>query len=255
MKLDFRSSVLALTTSALVVVGSAACSAQGMTDTVSSVDPTQTGENSQVDSAQETLAGELEFLAPGEFIIDGQAFYIAEDTRILGGHHVCPAEDGVDETGFGIVECDLETLEAAVQGDTAVFAEVEMNGEGNAESVTEYDNDSHYDSGEPDGSEGAPEEGAEAPEESGGFTGTATGELEYIAPGEYRVDGTAFYVAEDTTIIAGIYACAEGVQDPDTGEVRCDFDEFDATLANGTVILASVEMVDGIAESITEYEA
>ena len=244
MKLDVRSSVLALATSGLVIVGSAACSAQGMVDAVSSVDPAHTGENSQVDEGAETLAGELEFLAPGEFIIDGQAFYIAEDTRILGGHHVCPAEDGVDETGFGIVECDLETLEATVQGDTAVFAEVEVNEEGNAESVTEYDNDSHYDSVEP-----------EAPEESGGFTGTATGELEYIALGEYRVDGTAFYVAEDTTIIAGIYACAEGVQDPDTGEVRCDFDEFDATLANGTVILASVEMVDGIAESITEYEA
>ncbi|WP_017613100.1 hypothetical protein [Nocardiopsis salina] len=37
----------------------------------------------------------------------------------------------------------------------------------------------------------------------------------------------------------------------DTGSVTRG---FDATLVNGTVILASVEIVDGLAESITEYE-
>ncbi len=244
MKLDVRSSLLAVATSGLVVVGAAACSTQGLIDAVSSADPAHTGENQMPDSGQETLAGELEYLAPGEFIIDGQAFNAAENTQILGGHHVCPAEDGLDENAFGIVECDLETLEAAAQGDTAVFAEVAVDDEGIASSITEYDNDSHH-VVEPDN-----------PHDSeGGFTGTATGELEYIAPGEYRVDGTAFYVAEDTTIIAGLYACAEGVQDPDTGEVQCDFDEFDATLANGTVILASVDIVDGIATSITEFDA
>ena len=250
MKRDVRTTTLALATFGLVVIGSAGCSTQDMVEAAASADPAQTGANSGTEAEAQNLTGELEFLAPGEFIIDDQAFFVAEDTQITGGIYACPADDGVGPDGRGTVECDLESLEATLQGGTVVFAEVAMNEDGIAESITEYDEDS-----EP----GAPEEpgqgGGEDTPETGGFTGTATGELEYRAPGEYVVDGTSFYVAEDTLITAGIYACADGVQDPDTGNVTCDFDEFDATLANGTVILASVEIVDGIAESITEYEA
>lgn len=244
MKHDLRSTALALVTSGLVVVGSAACSPQDVFNAPTSADPASTGESTG-EADTRTLSGELEFLAPGELIIEDQSFFVAEDTRILGGINACPAEEGADDEGNGTVECDLETLEATLQEGTVVFAEVVTNDDGIAESITEYEQDGGQ---EPGGGDGG-EEGA------GGFTGTASGELEYRSPGEYVVDGTSFYVAEDTLITAGIYACADGVQDPDTGNVTCDFDEFDATLANGTVILASVEMVDGIAESITEFQA
>ncbi|MFC4565621.1 hypothetical protein ACFO4E_27500 [Nocardiopsis mangrovi] len=231
MKRNVRSAVLTLVTSGLVVVGSVGCSAQGMLDAVMSADPAQPDASSGAESGTQNMTGELEFIAPGELAIDGQAFFVAADTQITGGIYACPADDGVDPDGNGTVECDLETLEATLQEGTVVIANVAVNDEGNAESITEYDANSDRDPSEPAGSEEPAEGGDEAAEGSGGFTGTATGELEYLAPGEYIVDGTAFYVAEDTQITAGIYACAGGVQDPDTGNVTCDFDEFDATLA------------------------
>ncbi|MBR8741698.1 hypothetical protein [Nocardiopsis sp. MG754419] len=250
MKRDLRSTTLALATSGLVVLASAACSGQAMYDTVMSAESTETGAAGDGETETRTLAGKMEFVAPGELLIDGQSFFVTENTEIVGGVNTCPADEGVGEDGFGIVECDLESVETTLQAGTPVYAQVEMDENGNAASINEYARDVQ-DPGETDG----PEDGdGEAPEESGGFTGIASGELEYVAPGEYIVDGTAFYVAEDTRITAGKYACVDGVQDPDTGDVRCDFDEFDATLANGTVILASVDMVDGIAETITEIE-
>ncbi|PWV51074.1 hypothetical protein [Nocardiopsis sp. L17-MgMaSL7] len=245
MKRSFRTTVLALATSGLVVVGSSACSSEEVIDTVSSVGSSQAGDDSGAAVVTEPRNGELEYLAPGKFIIDGEAFFVTEETRYLGGHHVCPAENGLDENAFGIVECDLESFEAAAQGETRVFVQAMVDENGNAESITEYDNDSHHEPGEP--------EGPEAPEESGGFTGTLAGGLDYVAPGEYVVEDTAFFVSEDTVIHAGIYACADGVQDPDTGLVTCDFDEFDAAVASGNPVLAEVEIVDGIATSITEY--
>lgn len=259
MNRDLRSTVLALATSGLVIMGAAACAGESEEAFDAELRGAEGAESGSGEQTQ-TLSGEMEYLAPGEFIISDQAFFISEDTQILGGISACPADDGTDENGYGTVECGLEELETTLQEGTVVFAEVEMNEDGIAESITEYDQDSHLDSGDADGSGGSEDSegggGDQAPEEgSGGFTGTLSGELEYLAPGEYLIDGTAFYVSEDTRIIGGVYACADGVQDPDTGNVTCDFDEFDATLANGTVILAEVEIVEGIAESITEYEA
>lgn len=254
MKRDVRST-LALAASGLAIVGAAACSPQEISAALVSPDSADTDENSGSETAANTLSGEVESLSPGEFLIDDQAFLVGEDTQITGGVHACPATEGTDQNGHGTVDCDLESFEAAVQDDAAVFAEVAVDEEGIAESITEYAQDGDQGAAEPGNPEASPGDGDGAAEETGGFTGTATGELVYRAPGEYSVDGTSFYVAEDTQITAGIYACAEGVEDPDTGNVTCDFDEFDATLANGTVVLASVEIVDGIAESITEFEA
>lgn len=85
---------------------------------------------------------------------------------------------------------------------------------------------------------------------------TLTGELAYRAPGEYTIGDQAFYVAESTQILGGIYACPteDGTDENGSGTVECSFDDFDAALEKGTVVLAEVEIVDGIAESITEYE-
>ncbi|MBE2998701.1 hypothetical protein IDM40_08285 [Nocardiopsis sp. HNM0947] len=254
MKRDARSTALALVASGLVIVGSAACSPQEISATLLSPGSEQSAENAGAEAESGNLSGQVEFLSPGEFIIDDQAFLVGENTQITGGINACPAVEGIDTDGIGTVECDLESFEAAVQGDTDVFAEVALGEEGVAESITEYAQDGQAPA-EPEDPEAAPEDGDGEAGEAGGFTGTAAGELEYRSPGEYSIDGTTFYVAEDTQITAGNYACAGGVQDPDTGEVTCDFDDFDATLANGTAVLATVDIVDGIAESITEYEA
>ncbi|PDP86206.1 hypothetical protein CQJ94_18840 [Glycomyces fuscus] len=89
-----------------------------------------------------------------------------------------------------------------------------------------------------------------------GVTETLAGEVTYLAPGEYIVNDQAFYVAEDTRILGGLYACApETPGAGETGTVECSFDEFDAALKDGTVVLAEVEIVGGIAETITEYQA
>ncbi|MFC3998205.1 hypothetical protein ACFOVU_19930 [Nocardiopsis sediminis] len=153
----------------------------------------------------------------------------------------------------GSVGCSAQGMFTAVSSEEPAQTDANSGTEEGTPN-TEPDADSDQDASAPAAPEAPAEGGDEAAEGTEGFTGSAEGELEYVAPGEYIVDGTAFYVAESTQITAGIYACADGVQDPDTGDVTCDFDEFDATLANGNVVLASVEIVDGIAESITEYE-
>lgn len=104
---------------------------------------------------------------------------------------------------------------------------------------------------EGDGGEGGTE-GGEAG--SGAFTGTLSGEVEYLAPGEYIVDGQAFFVSEETEILGGLYTCASDSAG-DTGTVECPFDDFDSALADGTVVLAEVEIEEGITESITEFQA
>ena len=102
---------------------------------------------------------------------------------------------------------------------------------------------------------GTDEGGSEGGDAEGdGFTGTLSGEVEYLAPGEYIVDGQAFFVSEETEILGGLYTCASDSAG-DTGSVECPFDEFDEALADGTVVLAGVEVQDGIAESITEFQA
>lgn len=95
-------------------------------------------------------------------------------------------------------------------------------------------------------------EGGEAG--SGAFTGSLSGELEYLTPGEYILDGQAFYVGEETEILGGLYTCTSDSAG-DTGTVECPFDDFDSALADGTVVLAEVEIEEGITESITEFQA
>lgn len=89
-----------------------------------------------------------------------------------------------------------------------------------------------------------------------GFTGTLSGEVVHLAPYEYIVGDQAFYVTEDTQILGGLYTCAPEVPNDDmTGTVECSIEEFEAELKDGTVVLAGVEVEDGIAQTITEFQA
>lgn len=101
---------------------------------------------------------------------------------------------------------------------------------------------------------GAGTQGVEVSAE--GFTGTLSGEVVYLAPGEYIVGDQAFYVTEDTKILGGLYTCAPEVpNDDETGTVECSMEEFEAALKDGMVVLAGVEVEDGIAQTITEFQA
>lgn len=143
MKRDVRSTALALLATGLLAIGSTACSSDaigsGAENVSTDTESTDAGNASEGASAEsQTLTGELEYLAPGEYIIDGQAFYVAESTRILGGIHTCPTEDGTAENGSGTVECSFDEFDAALESGTVVLAEVEIV-DGIAESITEYE--------------------------------------------------------------------------------------------------------------------
>ncbi|WP_444962163.1 hypothetical protein [Nocardiopsis sp. M1B1] len=102
--------------------------------------------------------------------------------------------------------------------------------------------------------QGAGNQGVEAGAD--GFTGTLSGEVVHLAPYEYLVGDQAFYVTEDTEILGGLYTCAPEVPNDDmTGTVECDMEEFEAELKDGTVVLAGVEVENGIAQTITEFQA
>lgn len=142
MKRDVRSTALALLASGLLVIGSAACSSDAIGSVAENV--SENTETSNADNASEgeagesqTLTGELQYRAPGEYTIGDQAFYVAESTQILAGIHACPAEDGADENGSGTVECSFDEFDAALENGTVVLAEVEI-ADGIAESITEY---------------------------------------------------------------------------------------------------------------------
>ncbi|NYI04652.1 hypothetical protein [Allostreptomyces psammosilenae] len=73
------------------------------------------------------FTGTLSYLAPGELIIstsDGtdQAFYLAVDTQVWGAGRICG-----DGEAQAATACTVEELEAAVQSDAGIAAEVEMS--------------------------------------------------------------------------------------------------------------------------------
>ncbi|GAB3484341.1 hypothetical protein [Nocardiopsis coralliicola] len=249
MRLGSRPSFLALLAAGLLAVSASGCAnlEQASADLQGSASEAQDADSSNV---TETLSGQVEYLAPGEYIIDGQAFFVTEDTEILGGIYAC-ADGTPPEDGSGTVPCDIDTFESALQSDMPVFAEVDVV-EGNADTITEYLND-NGDSESPDGGSGnvdVPEDGAGGGESAASLSG----QVEYLAPGEYIIDGQAFFVSEETEILGGIYACADGTPPEDgSGTVPCDIDTFESALQSDMPVHATVEVDgNGIAETITE---
>ena len=135
MKLGIRSSTLPLLASGLLVISTAACSdLDDAAAELRSSESESTAESS--DGVTETLSGEVEFLSPGEYIIDGQAFLVGEDTEILGGIYAC-ADGTPPDDGSGTVPCDIDTFENALQSDMDVHATVEVNDDGIAGTIVE----------------------------------------------------------------------------------------------------------------------
>jgi hypothetical protein len=71
---------------------------------------------------QVAILGTLQYLAPGKFIVhpaDGsmdQAFYVADDTQILGAAAICGPADGtvtIGADGYGTSKCTADQLETA----------------------------------------------------------------------------------------------------------------------------------------------
>ncbi|WP_231972361.1 hypothetical protein [Nocardiopsis alborubida] len=247
MSRSTRSSLLALLTAGLITLGATGCFSPDAIDTEAfDAEAQSTDGQSAANSAEgvtTTLAGEVTYLAPNEYLVENQAFYVDETTQVLGGINVCPAEDGVDETGYGTVECSYEELDAALQGGTAVLAEVAIV-DGFAESILEYQTDGHGDP-ESDSVDAAPAEGV---------TTTLEGELTYLAPHEYLVENQAFYVEDVTQIFCGNnISPTRGADESGYATQPCAEVELEAALQEGTVVYAEVVIVDGVAESITEY--
>ncbi|WP_231972360.1 hypothetical protein [Nocardiopsis alborubida] len=251
MNRDVRSTLLALVSAGLITLGATGCfSPEAEAEAFDAEAQSSEGRSVENDGAEgvtTTLAGEVTYLAPNEYLVENQAFYVDETTQVLGGINVCPAEDGVDETGYGTVECSYEELDAAVQGGTAVLAEVAIV-DGFAESILEYQTDGH---GDPENGSG----GGDSPAE--GVTTTLTGEVTYLAPYEYLVGNQAFYVDETTEHIGGIYVCPgeEGLHEDGHGNLSCPHGELETALAQGTFVYAEVAIVDGVATTILEYQA
>lgn len=152
---------------------------------------------------------------------------------LVAGVAACGADAGASETEGSANEAPPETTETN-----------ETEGSQNPEGGSTEGGGEEGDTGDAEGGEAG----------SSAFTGSLSGELEYLAPGEYILDGQAFYVSEETEILGGLYTCASDSAG-DTGTVECPFDDFDSALADGTVVLAEVEIQEGIAESITEFQA
>lgn len=252
MSRSTRSSLLALLTAGLITLGATGCFSPDAVDAEAFDAEAQSAENNGAEGVTATLAGEVTYLSPNEYLVENQAFHVDETTQVLGGISVCPAEDGVDEGGYGIVECSYEELDAALQGGTVVLAEVAIV-DGFAESISEYQTDGH---GDPDTPE-SPDNGSAGGDSSNeGVNTTLTGEVTYLAPYEYLVGNQAFYVDETTSHVGGIYVCPgeEGLHEDGHGNVSCPFDELETALAEGTFVYAEVVIVDGLAEVITEYQ-
>ncbi|MBB6118457.1 hypothetical protein [Nocardiopsis algeriensis] len=219
-------------------------------ETVSAALETAAEQVAASEGVNETLTGELSYLTPGEYIVNDQAFFVSEDTEITGGIYSCYTDGGpsTDENGNAVVSCTASELEETLASGTTVFAEVVIV-DGVAQSITEYGST-------------APESGEGSADGSGGgevgVSGSLAGELSYLAPGEYIVNDQAFFVSDSTEITGGIYSCyTDG--GPSTDEngnaaVSCPLSDFEETLESGTIVFAEVVIVDGVAQSITEYE-
>ncbi|WP_274915041.1 hypothetical protein [Streptomyces sp. WZ-12] len=93
-----------------------------------------------------TFVGKLEYLAPGKLIVKpegggmDQAFYVANDTRILGAAAICSIDDGrvtIGKDGYGTSKCTEEQLEKAAKTSSVTVRVTMDRKSGAAETVEE----------------------------------------------------------------------------------------------------------------------
>ncbi|AZM59424.1 MULTISPECIES: hypothetical protein [unclassified Streptomyces] len=182
--------------------------------------------------ADGTVTGNLTYLAPGKLEVDGRPFWLTEDTEIWGTGGIC----GTGE-GHSPEECTTEELEsAAKEGDMTAEVVIEK---GMAVKVTDQ-----YVAG---GGEGSSEDGDGA-DAANRADGTVTGNLTYLAPGKFEVDGRPFWLTEDTEIWGAGGICGTG-----EGQVadECTAEELENAAKEGGVTV-EVTIEKGMATRIAE---
>ncbi|WP_077797498.1 hypothetical protein [Streptomyces sp. JHA26] len=234
------------------------------------------------DGGTRTLTGVLKYLAPGRLTVtppggDETAFWLAQDTMILGGGQIC------GEDSQSTYDCTEEEAEAAAKrGDVTV--DVTMKG-GYASRVAEH---KAGEGGGTDSSSGGPTTGssssggsASGGASSGGtgsggassggsggdgsptpsHTGPAgptvvelSGSLSYVAPGKFLVtsggESTAFMVAQDTMILGGGGICGEDSQTT----YDCTEEQLEAAAKRADVNV-QVTLTQGIADKVAEVKS
>lgn len=136
MSRSTRSSLFALVTAGLLTLGATGCFSQDAADVEPFDAEAQSAENDSAEGVTTTLAGELTYLAPHEYLVENQAFHVDDVTQIFCGNNISPTQ-GADESGYATQPCAEVELEAALQEGTVVYAEVVIV-DGVAESITEY---------------------------------------------------------------------------------------------------------------------
>ncbi|TDQ54944.1 hypothetical protein [Actinorugispora endophytica] len=190
-----------------------------------------------------TFEGEVSYLAPGELIVNDQAFHVTEDTEVYAGYYACvpEGEPALTNDDPGYHECTPEEYEREIEQGVVSLATVIVEG-GVAVDITEYSAEG----------QDTPQGGIE-----GGVSGTFSGEVIHLAPGELIVNDQAFYISEDTEVYAGYHACVpEGqpaLTDDDPGYHECAPEEYEREIEQGVVSLATVIVENGVAVDITEY--
>jgi hypothetical protein len=108
--------------------------------------PTSAGSGVANAGDQVTIVGKLQYLAPGKLIVhpdDGstdQAFYVSNDTQILGAAAICSATDGnvtIGDDGYGTSKCTEAQLETAAKTNSVTVRVTMVRNAGSAETVEE----------------------------------------------------------------------------------------------------------------------
>ncbi len=159
------------------------------------------------------VAGTLGHLAPGELLVDDQAFYVAEDTEVVGGAF-CADPEAPD------TQCTTDQLEQAAQsGGMTVLVQIR---DGVAVRV--------------DGP------GVDSP--LSGWEISATGPVSFVDEGLLEIEERHFLVTEETEIMG-----SDNCGTYDVEQTECTPEILQEVVQQGE-LSATVTIVDGVAQQI-----
>ncbi|MDT0443026.1 hypothetical protein [Streptomyces johnsoniae] len=159
------------------------------------------------------VAGPLSYLAPGELRVDDQAFYVAEDTEVVGGAF-CADPEVPDR------ECTTDQLEQAAQnGDMTVLVQIQ---DGAALRV----------------------DGPGIDHPLSGWEVSVTGPVSYVNEDLLAIEDRHFLVTEDTAVMG-----SDNCGTYDIEQTDCDAEILQEVVREGE-LSATATIVDGVAQRI-----